>query len=88
MDLLCNRRHDWRHYGSRPQRGDTPQRIVGRRLSYGFLQCPLGLHAQFILVQRSGRDEEELHGRFNCNHLWSVVPSLSGRSVNAAKPID
>lgn len=70
MDLLCNRRHDWRHHGACPGCGETPQCIAGRCVSYGFLQRPLGLHAQSIFVERSRCDEKELHGRVDRNHLW------------------
>lgn len=70
MDFLCDRRHDWRHHGPRSGCGDKPQRITGWCIPYGFLQRPLGLHAQFILVERSRCDEKKLHGCLHRNHLW------------------
>ena len=37
MDFFCDRRHDWRHHGSRSECGDTSQCVAGGRLSHGFL---------------------------------------------------
>lgn len=70
VDLLCDRWHDRSHHGPCSGCGDTPQCIAGGCLSHGFLQRALGLHAQSIFVQRSGCNEEELHGRVDCDHLW------------------
>ena len=70
MDLLCHCRHDRRNHGSRSGRGDTTQRIAGWCLPHGFLQCPLGFHAKFVLVQRSRCDQKKLYGRVHCGDLW------------------